>query len=565
MAGLGAVLFTLALLELGARGIEGYRSREDRNPYAAFTNRARVFERAELAGRGMYRRTSAHWIPGPQQFAATRDVDSLRIFSLGGSAAMGWPHPPDQSYAGLLRRKMRALYPGREVEVLNVAGNTYASYRAKVVFDEIVGYQPDLILVYSGNNEFLENFVYRVDELSGPLERLALIRLIQRIWTRSPDERPVIDVQNYGYADRISTRLSFAFGRAARLREDPAQLQKVIEHYRYTLDSMLSECAQRGIPVMLIDVPVNLKDWIPNVSSHRPDLRADQVSRFREHFRGGMEALERGDIDAAIEALEAAVRIDEAYAETQYFLGVAYHRADRIREARERYLRALREDAYPFRSLPEFDRIRREVARRHGATVIEATAALEAKADDEIIGLDVLVDYVHPSVQSNELIAHEVLRAMDREGLLPEPRAGPIEQARVAVPADLEETLQVLFGLQSQYLVMRQYDHLDGISERLVAAAARAAKARPEMSSLNQLLKERVESIRRVIGPYRRLLRAEKLGSLEEKFSEEEARAVYKDYIELIRTLEAGVMLPAEFQEFVPPLQYGEGVPNADS
>jgi len=143
-----------------------------------------------------------------------------------------------------------------------VAGNTYASSRVKVVFDEVLRYEPDLIVIYSGNNEFLEDFVYTgVPRLPAPWRHSALARALARLGKRH-DPKHIVDVTNYGAADQVANRLSFAFGRSSRRRTDPDQLQTVADHYRFNLEPMVAAADRAGVAVALLDVPVNLKDWI---------------------------------------------------------------------------------------------------------------------------------------------------------------------------------------------------------------------------------------------------------------------------------------------------------------
>ena len=54
-----------------------------------------------------------------------------------------------------------AADPSRRWEVINAGGISYASYREAKLVEEIARYQPDLVLVYSGHNEFLEERTYR--------------------------------------------------------------------------------------------------------------------------------------------------------------------------------------------------------------------------------------------------------------------------------------------------------------------------------------------------------------------------------------------------------------------
>ena len=55
----------------------------------------------------------------------------------------------------------------RTWEVINAGGISYASYRVALVVKELAAYAPDLFVVYSGHNEFLERRTYS-DTLDEP-------------------------------------------------------------------------------------------------------------------------------------------------------------------------------------------------------------------------------------------------------------------------------------------------------------------------------------------------------------------------------------------------------------
>ncbi len=93
----------------------------------------------------------------------------------------------------------------------------------RVVFDEIVAYEPDLILVWSGNNEFLERLVYGMLLPPWPWDHSAVARILHVASGRARAAKPVVDVESYVEADLIANRIGTAFGRASQLRADPDQ------------------------------------------------------------------------------------------------------------------------------------------------------------------------------------------------------------------------------------------------------------------------------------------------------------------------------------------------------
>jgi len=90
------------------------------------------------------------------QFTVHKPEGTIRIFSFGGSASAGWPHPSSEIYTEYLERALAAQLSDRRVEVINLAAHAFASYRVRMIFDDVIGYDPDLVIIYSGNNDFLE-------------------------------------------------------------------------------------------------------------------------------------------------------------------------------------------------------------------------------------------------------------------------------------------------------------------------------------------------------------------------------------------------------------------------
>ncbi len=316
-----AAAIVLAVCETGARLIEQIFDSSgellgQQNPYVDFVNRVPAFRLRSAEAGKEYRRTMYHSpIQSDQQFSQVKPANGLRVFCLGGSAAKGWPHGVDYTYPSFLKQKLQQAYPEKSIEVINVAGWSYASHRAKFIFDEIIEYDPDLVLIYSGNNEFLENLVYRPMHLGTPWSHSALLRILHASWQALTTKPPtVVDAKNFGRADQVATRLSWAFNKASRARQDPEQFQALLDHYRYNLESMVAECNRRGVDVMLMTVPVNLKDWIPNVSAHRADLTQEDLAAWQVAFREGVVALEEGNHQQAIEALTRATELDDQHA-----------------------------------------------------------------------------------------------------------------------------------------------------------------------------------------------------------------------------------------------------------
>ena len=187
------VLFALAVcviffgafeIILWAAGVKSVLERED--PFRGFSGLVSVFERD-----GEIYRTAR--FEGPktfnrQAFQVRKPRNGLRLFCLGGSSAYGFPWGAEESFTAVLGELLAAAHPDRQVEAINVAGISYAMHRLRIVAREIVRYAPDVVMVYSGHNEFIEPaFFNALKQRQRTLNRVELALARLRIYSAARD------------------------------------------------------------------------------------------------------------------------------------------------------------------------------------------------------------------------------------------------------------------------------------------------------------------------------------------------------------------------------------------
>ena len=114
----------------------------------------------------------------PESFSASKSPTEFRVFCLGGSTVQGRPFKIETSFTTWLEISLQAADPSRQWQVVNCGGISYASYRLVPILREVLDYQPDLVVLYTGHNEFLEDRTY--DH----------IKIIRRCWPRLSMWRP---------------------------------------------------------------------------------------------------------------------------------------------------------------------------------------------------------------------------------------------------------------------------------------------------------------------------------------------------------------------------------------
>ena len=94
---------------------------------------------------------------GPDSAAcifSAKPAGRVRIFVLGGSAAMGTPDPAF-SFGRILAVMLREQYPDVQFEVVNGAMTAINSHVAVEIARDCAAREPDLFVVYMGNNEVI--------------------------------------------------------------------------------------------------------------------------------------------------------------------------------------------------------------------------------------------------------------------------------------------------------------------------------------------------------------------------------------------------------------------------
>ena len=467
------------------------------------------------------------------RFSAKKSPQSYRIFCVGSSAAQGWPHPQAVSFPAFLRRKLHRLAPSQEMEVLNVCAHAYASYRIKLICDEVAGYDPDLLVIWAGNNEFHEEARYERES-----ERLPGMRL-----------RRVIDGTK---GQLTSPHLFWAFGRASEERLDHERYQTVRDHYSYNLEQMVEAGRGAGAQVVLCTVPVNLREWRPNSSAHSPDLGPADLARWRQRYAHGFGALEEKQFARAEADLREASAMDPSYAEVWFDLGQALAGLGRTDDARAAFENALRLDAFPFRS--HFNDIVHDVGARLGVTVVDLASTFAQEAGGAIPGYDLFVDYCHPTPQGNELAAAAVARALCDRGILPGMTRAPEDDLREGVeyapPPREWTTLQLM--LIRLIATMRQWDRVAALAQELLGREAELRRDVPnaELDEWITTLRARLD----IWNTYARFERATKLNMAGEQFSDDERETLFSAYAHLVGSIMS--VEPNDLTRFFPKVEY---------
>jgi tetratricopeptide (TPR) repeat protein len=345
-----------------------------------------------------------------QSFPQQKDENSYRIFCMGGSTTFGRPYQDPLSFCGWLRTYLQAADPSRTWEVINAGGISYASYRVARMMNELKDYQPDLFIVYSGQNEFLEQRSYgTLQQLPAWMINLDATMSSTRIYTAM---KLAMDAIRPGTGDislkrdelngEVDELLNHTLGPESYYRDEILK-QQVIMHYRLNLRRIAKIADSVDAGIVFVKPVINIRDISPFKSEHRNDLDMDALMQWQVLYNDARNLQQAGRLDEAMVKYRAALAIDDRYAELHFRTGQVLFEQLRYDEAEAAFRRATEEDVAPLRILASMQQTVEDVAAVEGAPLIDFPAILRKAYLDEyghtVFGREYFTDHVHTNVE----------------------------------------------------------------------------------------------------------------------------------------------------------------------
>ncbi|MFC1758651.1 SGNH/GDSL hydrolase family protein [Planctomycetota bacterium] len=408
--GLGAVLVVEAVFRLSGVGLVS----DPGDPFVGFSEEIPLFVLSKDETRYEIAKSRQRFFQ-PDSFEAKKNESEFRIFCLGGSTVQGRPYSIETSFTTWLELNLKAADATRDWEVINCGGVSYASYRLIPIMKEVVQHSPDLFVIYTGHNEFLEDRTY------GKIKR-------QPIWLKSIHER-LIKWRIYNVANslfkaepdsspkanlpaEVDALLDYQGG-LAKYHRDDVWRDGVVRHYEHNLRRMVRIARQAAVPIVFVNPVSNVRDT-PPFKVERPVSMSDQdYQEFQSRWEAA-KAAPWEDLNAKANMIRETLALDSRHAEARFLFAKVYEEMGDAESAKTEYLRAKDEDICPLRMLESMHVILTQVTRQTGVPLVDVRSVFEREAERGIPGNDQLIDHVHPRIEGHQRIARELLDFMIR-------------------------------------------------------------------------------------------------------------------------------------------------------
>ncbi|MFK8112189.1 MAG: tetratricopeptide repeat protein [Rubripirellula sp.] len=358
-----------------------------------------------------------------QSFPAKKPTNTKRIFCVGGSTTFGRPFDDATSYSGWLREFLPAVAPETNWEVINAGGVSYASYRVAAVMEELAAYEPDIFIVYSVHNEFLERRTYEGmfdrpqwnHDLNAVLQRTRTWSLVQRIVAAKPTvPQPVEEM----FAPEVDEMLNHSIG-PRQYHRDPSWSEGVLRHYELNLQRMIDIAEESGAKIVFITPTSNLRDCWPFKSEFSASVDDVTKLQWNNQLNTAAAAIQRQEFETALTICDEILPLEPQHAYLHFIRGKALFGLDRFEEAEIAFQQAVDEDVCPLRATSRIAAAVRLVAKRRDRPVVDFDARLRQHSKQQFghtcFGGDYFLDHVHPTIDVHRDLAKWILDQLQTE------------------------------------------------------------------------------------------------------------------------------------------------------
>jgi hypothetical protein len=344
----------------------------------------------------------------PVQFSPS-PPDECRIIVVGGSSALGEPYRPWLSVGQIVERQLQQAVPGRRFvcEILAWLGDSLEIQHRKLA---ALTRRPEIVIIYSGHNEFVARFEEERDAWIDEQPRTRLLQSVYRASLSSPFCRLAYEVISKNRLD--SPPLS---GRHQLIDPplcSPSEWADIEADFRERLEAIVAWCERIGALPILIVPPANEAGFEPSRSTLPWAVTPKEREVLVREFEAA-RALESTDPTSSAQRYDSIHTKYPTFAEAHFRLARLLERQGRTAEAGRHYLAALDHDGLPIRCPAPFRATYGAVAYHHPRCIlIDGRRELSAVSPSGLVGDDVIQDTHHPTLRGYVALAGAVLREL---------------------------------------------------------------------------------------------------------------------------------------------------------
>ncbi len=350
-----------------------------------------------------------------QPIPAHKAENTVYIFVLGGSAPSGFPFSGRFAFSQWLKAGLERVYPELSFHLVNASLPGASLNTISTVVKEMLDYQPDVIIIYSGNNE---HYGMR-KKASGEKNRNRAPVLLRIFWKLRSFQ--VLHYLIVGKQPAFDWEFAIADSEKKKTVLSGDSLPYLLGNAKTALQTIHQMASGANVPLLFCTVPVNEKDWPPYQSRHLKPLPQSEQEIWAQNLRKAADLIQHQRPEEARRICENLLQQDQRYAMVHFLLGKTFEQTGQYMKARKAFLTALDEDTMRLRAGNALNRTIAGFCGRHSIPVADCVERLRRSSAHGLLGYEQFLDNCHLKPSAHRTISREIACTLLKTGIFPKP------------------------------------------------------------------------------------------------------------------------------------------------
>jgi tetratricopeptide (TPR) repeat protein len=377
-----AILFPVILLVVIELLLRLFHYGHDTNLFIRYPDDPKYWVINKYASERYFSDTSNATTGSIEPFKVEKSANTVRIFVLGESTTAGYPYFHNGSFHRWLQYRLMHTYPDVHFEIINVSLTAVNSYTVLDFGKQVVNYQPDGVLVYTGHNEYYgalgvgsTSHIANSHFLVQTVLTLRKFRLVQLIENVISGVKKTTSGQSIDKRENLMKRMAAS----QEIPYNSDEYKAGINQFQINMNELCQLMQDKGIPVFLSTLVSNEKDQKPFISGTSSDNNANQ----------------------------------------QFELANASYAAGNYTLAKQQYVKAKELDMLRFRAPEAINDIITKLTEKYpGVHLVDSRKAFEAHSPHQVLGNETILEHVHPNLYGYALLSNAFYQSIQKANLI---------------------------------------------------------------------------------------------------------------------------------------------------
>jgi|GEM_PF-2949731 len=336
-------------------------------------------------------------------FLREKPDNGYRVFVLGGSTSAGYPWEYNFSFSNILKEHLIVYKPENFVEMINLSMPALNSYAVLDIFRQLPAHKPDLVIIYTGHNEFYGGMGAGTGGTSVFLKRSFLFlrnfRLfqlyekgIEKLRSVRSEKRLSQGSERHGERAEDNQTLMHRLSANNFISPESSVRKAVQRQYRKNLRRLFRIAKDNQIELLVMSPVSNIMNYPPFQSYENTENGLSS-----RKYRKALNFYQNSKNDSALVLLSQILQSNPDHSGSHYLTGRILYESGKHSEAEIYFKTARNLDILPFRMPDDLGEILLSESKKFNVPVFDTERNLGLNLYEDYT--EMFCDHLHFSIK----------------------------------------------------------------------------------------------------------------------------------------------------------------------